>query len=156
MKRAIQRRTLLLAGTVALAGCANLTPATIASDVQLVANGVLAFAPLLAPLGIPASVVAKVLALAADVAAQTTSIGSVISSLTPPTNVASIVSDVQAIAGLVEPILPNTAAGNAARVILVATLALLPSIQAAAGLPVVAGSASGMAPADARAVLRAL
>lgn len=143
MKRAIQRRTLLLAGTVALAGCANLTPATIASDVQLVANGVQAFAPLLAPLGIPASVVAKVLALAADVAAQTT-------------NVASIVSDVQAIAGLVEPILPNTAAGNAARVILVATLALLPSIQAAAGLPVVAGAASGMAPADARAVLQAL
>lgn len=143
MNRAIQRRTLLLAGTVALAGCANLTPATIASDVQLVANGVQAFAPLLAPLGIPASVVAKVLALAADVAAQTT-------------NVASIVSDVHAIAGLVEPILPNTAAGNAARVILVATLALLPSIQAAAGLPIATGSASGMAPADARAVLQAL
>ena len=152
----IQRRTLLLAGTAALAGCANLTPASIASDVQLVANGIQVFAPLLAPLGVPASVVAEVVALAADVAAKTTSIGSVISSLTPPSNVAAIVSDVRAIAGLVEPILPNTPAGNAARVILMAALALLPSIQAAAGLPVATGSAPGMAPADARAVLKAL
>jgi hypothetical protein len=150
----IQRRTLLFAGTFVLGGCASLTPFAIESDVQLVANGIQAFAPLLAPLGVPASVVAEVLALAADVAAQTTPMGSVISSLTPPSNVAAIVSDVQAIAGLVEPILPNTPAGNAARVILMAALALLPSIQAAAGLPVAAGSAPGMAPADARAVLR--
>ena len=51
----IQRRTILLAGTAALAGCANLTPASIASDIPFITNGIQAFAPLLAPLGVPAS-----------------------------------------------------------------------------------------------------
>ena len=153
----IQRRTLLLAGTVALTGCANLTPAVIASDVQLVANAVQAFAPLLGPLGVPAATVAQVLAFAADVSKQVTSVGSVISSLTPPKNIQAIVSDVQAIAGLAEPLLPNTDAGNAERAVLMAALALLPGILTAAGLPAPVGAAPGLpTPEAARVVLRGL
>ena len=152
----MNRRTLLLAGAAALTGCANLTPAAIASDVQLVATGVQALAPLLGPLGVPAATIAQVVALAADVSAQVTSVGSVISSLTPPSNVAAIVTDVNAIATLATPLLPNTPAGNSARAIIVAAQALLPGILASAGLPVPTGAAPGMSPDDARSLLKSL
>ena len=152
----IQRRTLLLAGTAALAGCASLTPAAIASDVQLVATGVQALAPLLGPLGVPAATIAQVVALAADVSAHVTSIGSVVSSLTPPSNVAAIVTDVNAIATMVNPFTMNAAVGGQVYTILVAAQALLPAIEAAAGLPVPTGAAPGMSPDDARSLLKSL
>lgn len=152
----IQRRTLLLAGTAALAGCATLTPAAIASDVQLVATGVQALAPLLGPLGVPAATIAQVVALAADVSAQVTSVGSVVSSLTPPSNIQAIVTDVNAIATVALPLLPNTPSGNSARAIILAAQALLPGILASAGLPVPTGAAPGVSPDDARAVLKSL
>ena len=154
----MNRRTLLTTLALApLAACGTLTPSTVATDATTIVNGLAAIEPTIVGLaGIPAATAAKIAADLALAQSLLPSLSGIVASFsTPTTALQTIVTAVNDILGLA------TTAPLAALIpanvetILQAAAALLPVVEAAAGLSSASATAPTMTPDAARVVLKA-
>lgn len=138
------------AALVAMAGCANLTPETLTSDAQLIANGlsgILANLQAIPNLNIPADVVSKVQNELSIINSNASQIGSVIGSA-PAQAISTAVGVVAAALAPFFPMAPMVAVAVQAAVVLAQSL--INSIPAASAAP------GQMDTAQARAILKAM